>query len=126
MTLTTTERERLAGLLDEYAAGVQENLEDDLVPENYEDLPDDEIPSEQDTFPVVEDYQADATRIRMGEPPLHQHTWEILEDTFGVPALADDPREILALVERLRALDDEERVEDEATATEVRREVFGQ
>jgi hypothetical protein len=60
-------------------------------------------PNDDGVFPVVEDYLADADRIRAGESPLHAHTLEVLADTTGPAALVDEPAAFLALVGRLEA-----------------------
>lgn len=94
-------RADIADLLLAYAEGVQENLQDDLFPGNYEDIPANEKPSEQGTFPVVEDYEGDADRIRAGQQPLHELTRETLLDEGGPACMADDPQAFLAAVREL-------------------------
>jgi len=89
MGLFPGERTILADALEAYAEGVEEVLRDD-EPEDG-----------RDEFPVVEDYQADADRIRMGEQPLHELTREVLRDDTGPAASSDDPADFLALVEKL-------------------------
>lgn len=94
----TADRERIASALEAYSEGVEENLRDDLFPQNHEDLEDGEVPSEVDSFPIVEDYRADAVRIRLGEAPLHDLTVEVLLSDFDAAALDDDPQGFIALV----------------------------
>lgn len=84
--LTTEERERIADALEAYAEGVEDNLRDDDWPEPREE------------YPVVEDYLADADRIRAGEAPLHEHTREVLAELHEVE---DEPEEFAALIARL-------------------------
>lgn len=96
--LTQAERDRLADALLEFADGVQENLDTDADIEADADEP-----GEAGSYPVVEDYQQDADRIRMGERPADAETWEVLRDASGPAASTDDPEAFLALVERLAA-----------------------
>lgn len=86
----------LADALHGYAEGVEENLRDDDWPNP---------PS--DSYPVVEDYLADADRIRSGQPPLHDHVREVLADETGPLALLDEG-ERAAASEALASLDTKE------------------
>lgn len=67
----------IADLLTTYAEGVQENLEEDDSDDGGD-------------YPVVERYLDDANRIRRGESPLHETTWEVLRDPTGPFAMVED------------------------------------
>lgn len=71
------DRKEIADALMAYAAAQEEMLTEQHGPED---------------FPVVEDYRADADRIRAGESPLHAHTREVLADpSSGAGAMAERP-----------------------------------
>jgi hypothetical protein len=94
--LSEDERGKVADALEAYAAGVQENIEDDRLRDEM-----DGEPGEGGAYPVVEDYLADADRIRAGEAPLHELTREVLLDETGPAAMEDDPDAYLELAKRL-------------------------
>lgn len=89
--LSDDEREAIANAIECYAEGVEENLRDD--------------DPGRDDFPIVEAYQGDAIRVRAGETPIHEETWEILSDDTGAEAFfsgdhLDDFRETISILRR--------------------------
>ena len=72
--MTQDQRNLLALCLELHAEGVEEVLRDD----------DEREPDEQpDTYPVVEDYLGDCDRLRAGEAPIHELSWEVLREEDG-------------------------------------------
>jgi len=90
-------RHDVADHLEAYAEGVQENIADDDARDHDAELDGEPRP----LYPVVEDYLADADRIRRGDLPAHDLTLEVLVAEGDVPATADDPAAFIALVRRL-------------------------
>jgi len=101
MSLDSRECGIVADALEGYAEGVNENLNDDAWGRDHEEQLDGE-PNADGDWPVVQDYLADADRIRRGEVPLHELTREVLFE--DVSALVDDPDGFTRLVRRLFSL----------------------